>query len=182
MYHIKRDKRSAASAKLLCDGLADMLKSKNYSDISISDICSSCGIARTTFYRLFDTLDDILLYQFDTLFEESIAQYQKRDDRNNSSYARIILHIALLDPALITTLVSSGRSDLFDFATRLKEDVLIRDMQIEIDPVNRRYCTAMLNAMMLAALKTWIENGCKETADELYQILKSNLLLIQRHI
>lgn len=182
MYHIKQDMRSTGSAKRLCEGLADLLRGKSYGEISISGVCSSCGVARTTFYRLFDTLDDVLLYQFDTLFAESIEQYQKQENRDDGSYARIILRIALVDPALITALVSSGRTDLFDFSARLKEERLIQDMRISLDGINRRYCTAMLNAILLSAVKTWIETGCRETADELYQILKTNIALIQRHV
>ena len=65
MYHIKTDKRSQRSVKLFCEGLAEVLKKKDYQEISISDLCLETGMARTTFYRLFDIIDDVLLYQFD---------------------------------------------------------------------------------------------------------------------
>lgn len=182
MYHIKQDKRSESSARLLCQGLSDMLKIRKYDEISISDICTSCGTARTTFYRLFDTLDDVLLYQFDTLFVRSISLYQSQSDKEINSYAYIILRIAMSDPNLITALVSSGRDDLFDFATRMKEDTLIQNLHIHIDEKNRQYCTPLLNSMILSILHTWVKKGCEETPDELYEILKDNIILIQKHI
>ena len=89
MYHIKHDKRVYKSANLICDGLAEMLKVKSYDEISITDVCNINGIARTTFYRLFGTLDDVLLYQFDNLFEQSINKYKKDSDLGKS-YAKMI--------------------------------------------------------------------------------------------
>ena len=91
MYHIKHDKRVYKSANLICDGLAEMLKVKSYDEISITDVCNINGIARTTFYRLFDTLDDVL-YQFDNLFEQSINKYKKDSDLGKS-YAKMIWYI-----------------------------------------------------------------------------------------
>lgn len=181
MYHIKSDKRSQKSAKLICEGLADLLKYKEYSEISISELCTKCAIARTTFYRLFDTIDDILLYQFDSLFEESIQNFQK-SKKQDKSYARLILHTALNNPILTSLLINSGRTDLFDFSTRLNEDVLINSLDLNINEETRRYCTPILNAIVFAAIRTWLSNGCVESADELYRILRENISLIKNYV
>lgn len=120
MYHIKNDKRAYKSAILISESLADMLKEKKYDEISITDVCVARGVARTTFYRLFDTLDDVLIYQFDTLFEESIKQFTSVTNMGKS-FARFMVEIAMNNRALVTAIVESGRSDLFDFSTRAKE-------------------------------------------------------------
>ena len=182
MYHIKKDKRSEKSAAAFCESLAVLLNRKPYDKISISDICQECGIARTTFYRLFDTIDDILIYQFDGLLEESLASYTfQSQSSKRSSYAKIILKIALSNKSLIQAIVSSGRNDLFDFATREKEYTITQNMNLNINAKERIYCTPMLNAMIFAVIKTWIANGCKETTDELYQLIKKNLKLIDEY-
>lgn len=177
MYHIKEDKRSKKSSQLICEGLASMLNKKSYPDITISDICQECHLARTTFYRLFDTIDDVLLYQFDALFEESIKKYLT-SSHSNQSYAKTILEIALNNHSLIQALLLSNRTDLFDFSTRKKEDSIIENMNLQINKKERIYCTSMLNSMIFAVIKTWMQNGCKETSDELYQIIKKNLKII----
>lgn len=177
MYHIKEDKRSKKSSTLICEGLASMLNKKSYPDITISDICQECHLARTTFYRLFDTIDDVLLYQFDTLFEESLNEYFT-SSYSNQSYAKTILEIALNNHSLIQALIFSNRTDLFDFSTRKKEDSIIENMNLQINKKERMYCTSMLNSMIFAVIKTWMQNGCMETSDELYQIIKKNLKII----
>ena len=182
MYHIKNDKRSGKSAAAFCKSLAVLLNKKPYDEISISDICQECGIARTTFYRLFDTIDDILIYQFDGLFEESLESYASQPQSSKkSSYAEIILKIALSNKPLIQAIVSSGRNDLFDFAAREKEYAITQNMNLNINKKERMYCTPMLNAMIFSVIKTWIANGCMETTDELYQIIKKNLRRIDEY-
>lgn len=181
MYHIKDDQRSKKSAELLCHGLATVLHRKAYDEITISDACSACGIARTTFYRLFDTLDDVLLYQFDLLFEESIREYQQ-SKKQDKSYARFILQAAMDNQALTVILVNSGRLDLFDFSTRANEAALLQKLHLDLDDQRRRYCTPMLNAMVFALIRTWAANGCKETTEELYALLKTNLELIEKYL
>lgn len=178
MYHIKQDKRSVKSAQLLCDGLSQALEAHPYKDISISDICSSCGVARSTFYRLFDTLDDVLLYQFDSLFQNSLAEFEHSEE----PYAKVILRVAIRNKPLLHALVSSGRTDLFDFTTRSREDDILQHLQLDISSQHRLYCTPMLNAMMCAVIRTWLANGCCETVTELYHILTENLLLISQHL
>ena len=182
MYHIKPDKRSHKSATAFCESLAHLLDKKPYDEISISDICQECGIARTTFYRLFDTVDDILIYQFDGLFGESLASYTSQSQSaKRMSYAEIILKITLSNKSLIQAIVSSGRNDLFDFATREKEYSITQNMNLNINERERMYCTPMLNAMIFAVIKTWIANGCRETTDELYRLIKKNLKLIDEY-
>ena len=70
MYHIKDDKRTRLSARLIYEGFVVMQKSTPYELITISALTEASGVGRSTFYRLFDDKDDILLYRAMQLFEE----------------------------------------------------------------------------------------------------------------
>ena len=177
MYHIANDKRAHRSAALICQGLAETLRKKPYPEISITDVCAPGGIARTTFYRLFDTLDDVLLYQFDALFEESLQQYSA-----GASYARIMLQTAMKDPALTAAIISSGRNDLFEFSTRAREQSLLSALQLDLSETERRYCTPILNQIAYAVLRTWVRNGCQESEEELYEIMKREIRTIAAYL
>lgn len=174
MYHIKDDKRAHQSAALLCAGLAGSLEEKPYKEISITEVCASCGVARTTFYRLFDTLDDVLLYQFDALFEKALRKRGAKEP-DGISYAKLLLDTVMQDKALTAAIVSSGRNDLFDFAARAKENAILRELRLDIGEGDRLYCTPMLNAMAAAVLRTWAVGGCRESADELYESMRRNI-------
>ena len=70
----KKNKQSQLSQEWIIEALIQLLKTKNYHDITITDIANKAGVARLTFYRNFKDKDDILLtrsYQlFEAYFEE----------------------------------------------------------------------------------------------------------------
>ena len=53
------------SQKLLLDTLNELLKEKEFKDISVSEICSRSGVSRQTFYSLFGTKGNMLLHQLE---------------------------------------------------------------------------------------------------------------------
>ena len=181
MYHIIEDKRAHKSATLICEGLSEMLQRKPYEEIRITDVCSPKGVARTTFYRLFDTLDDVLLYQFDTLFEESLKQYTT-SPTTEKSYAKILLQIAMSNKSLLTAIIHSGRNDLFEFSTRTKENALLQSINLNINEQDKLYCRTLINYIAYAILSTWVNQGCKESPNELYQIMKNEISIIHELI
>lgn len=70
MYHIKNDKRSITSAHMIYDGLKRLLDIKTWNEISITELAEFSGVGRTTFYRIFDTKEDVILYKIDEITSE----------------------------------------------------------------------------------------------------------------
>lgn len=77
MYHIKQDKRSLSTAQTIENGIYECLKNKPLQEVTISDIHHVTGISRATFYRLFDTIEDVLLYMCDQYIEEVRTYFSK---------------------------------------------------------------------------------------------------------
>ena len=44
-------KKSDRSVKLICNSMFELLKEKNFEDISITELCNKAELARKTFYR-----------------------------------------------------------------------------------------------------------------------------------
>lgn len=181
MYHIKNDKRMIKSASLICESLADILSIKSYEEISITDICESKGIARTTFYRLFDTLDDVLLYQFDVLFENSLIKYNENNNPN-SSFSKTIIEIAVNNKALVTAIVASGRGDLFSVCTKNKEKRILQNLNLQMTEKDCLYMTEILTQITFAVINIWVKNGYNESPEELYDIIKRQIKIIYKYI
>ncbi len=88
MYHIKKDQRSRLSAKLIFDGLGELLKENEYEDIRITDIVKKAEVGRATFYRNFDNKIDVLRYESDKVFiemMEHLKTYHSKRPVNRSS-------------------------------------------------------------------------------------------------
>ena len=70
------------SRQLLAEGLSRLMEQKDYRSISVSELCAAADIARRTFYRHFETIDDVLSYQLGKLTEEFVVyffQHYKHD-------------------------------------------------------------------------------------------------------
>ena len=105
MYHIKEDKRAKASVELICDGLKRCLKEKSFESVTISDIQRVSGVSRSTFYRNFDRIENVLALMCDRVFEEAFL----------SDYANIseaVFRTWFRHQELIETIVGIDRGDM----------------------------------------------------------------------
>lgn len=181
MYHIKNDKRAYKSAASITESLFTVLEEKPFQEITIAEVCAPTGIARTTFYRLFDTLDDVLLYQMDQILEEGISEYLDAEG-DERPYALFFFETAMKHPTLVKAVVESGRYDLFRFAAREKNDSFLKVLRFTMKGSRLNYCMSMLNAIGYATLRTWVENDCKESPEEVYEMMKQNLKTVSIYL
>lgn len=56
---MRRPHDSEQTVQKLKEALFDLLREKEYNDISISEIAANTGISRTSFYLFFDSKDEV---------------------------------------------------------------------------------------------------------------------------
>lgn len=79
MYHIPNDKRAQKSADLIAQGLYKSLEKKPLNNIKVNDIYLNSYVSRATFYRLFDSVYDVLQYQCDSIVDEIAESLKQRN-------------------------------------------------------------------------------------------------------
>lgn len=57
------NKTALTSQQMISDAFFSLLKQKSYSDISVSELCTQAQVSRQTFYTLFETKENIMLYE-----------------------------------------------------------------------------------------------------------------------
>lgn len=172
MYHIKPDKRSRNSAEEIVRGLELCLKTMPLSTITVSDIYRATGISRATFYRLFDTTEDVLCYQLDQMMERSAEIW---DPRSRSLLEEKIAP-GMEHREFLSTLVENGRFDLlfrYTESTFRDLDARYRIFPQGMEAMEREYVMAQLSMNMVAALITWNRNGQKESLEDQARFLRS---------
>jgi len=65
---MKQNKQSERSRQWLIDALLALMESKSFDSITVTDITNKAGVARLTFYRHFESKEQILLTHFEMLF------------------------------------------------------------------------------------------------------------------
>ncbi len=68
MYKICTGERSANRQRDFQNCLLDIMKSESYSKASVALLCSKIGVSRNTFYKYFDSLNDVL----DAIIDEEL--------------------------------------------------------------------------------------------------------------
>lgn len=80
MYHIPNDERAKKSAETIYQSLRHILFHKKLDEVKITDIQKECGISRSTFYRLFDNVTDVLSMKLAFFVNLYFDSYLKKDD------------------------------------------------------------------------------------------------------
>ena len=184
MYHIKNDKRSQTSARLISEGLLKCLSDKEFSKITITDVQRASFVGRATFYRLFDNLTDVLAYQCDQIFEDVIYSY---DTSSKQSPESIITHFIdnwLKHEKLLEAIVECNRLDIIIESHRKTKDKIKNFffLNIEMDTTQTDYLIVVLTALMSGILAEWVRNGRKENTLQLYNQVRNSIRLIHHMI
>lgn len=164
MYHIKQDKRAQASVELICAGLMDCLKQKSFADITISDIQRSSTVSRSTFYRNFDRIEDVLSLMCDRVFEDAFS--------SGSGQIRMEVFSAWFkNEKLIETIVQINRGGLLFDSLRRSAEKFGRFPGLERDSQLYNYLISIIASTMMGIIVTWVERGKKEDEEGLKAVI-----------
>ncbi len=177
MYHAKKDKRSQVSCKLISGALVKLISQHSFEDINIKMLVEMAGVGRATFYRSFDSIDDVLKYQTDIVIRESVASiYSELTSRSVVSEDEIFssfFKFWFQHVELIGTLIMAKRYWLLEnsFDDLFKTKLVIIKKLLNMQDDTWRYFIRIRTAMLTRMLAEWFVSGKKETPDELVNIL-----------
>lgn len=172
MYHISNDKRAEKSAELIWTGLLKCLESKNFYDITISDLQKASGVARTTFYRSFDTISDILYWKCDIGFCKALNISDIKEFNNEFSLAKSYFNYWMNNSEILELLVKINRQDII-YACHIKNAEALQEKFGKLDtltPLQDKYFIPIRTGLTISILTTWVKGGKKETLEEIMKL------------
>ncbi len=174
MYHISSDKRAEQSAKLIYSGLLQCLERKSFDRITVTDVQKISGVARTTIYRCFDNLSDILYWQCDLCFKEALLVGQTKGEFDEWQLIESYFSYWTAHSDILKLLIDINRQDII-YACHMKNAKALEQSYGTLPGMNEsdaRYFIAIRTGVTISVLKAWLDGGRKETAKELLNILK----------
>lgn len=184
MYHISRDKRAMQSAELIYRGLLQCLERKPFDQITVTDVQKASGVARTTVYRSFDNLSDILYWRCDLCFQEALHSVQPADSPSELKLMEGYFTYWTEHSDILKLLIDINRQDII-YACHMNNAELLAQSYGELpemDETNARYFIAIRTGVTISILKAWLDGGCKETARELMTMLRTQLSFVSRSL
>ena len=166
------DKRKEANARARASiesALVDLLQTKSYSSITVTDIVRRAGVARATYYRNYDSIEDIMVsllasVRSQILEDVGIKSGQIERSQLSTDVLEVFIHHYRLRRREILSLHNSGFSPslmqlMADFAAESIGDMSANSI--------RRYDVYALPGAMYGVLIRWLEAGCPESDREM---------------
>ncbi len=161
----KNNKRRRDSQTKIEMAFANMLLTRNISEISVTDICKETGLNRTTFYANY--LD---IYDLADKIRENIEQafgraLSDKENQNALTMFRLIYENQIMFKVYFKLNHDKNKYDrIYDFELAKKHFDDDRHIAYHIE-----FFKSGLNAI----IKMWLDGGCRETPEEMAEIVKN---------
>lgn len=184
MYHISNDKRTKKSAQLIWEGMEKCLLEKSLDKIRITDIYQKSFVSRATFYRLFDSLQDVIAYECDCIYLQLAENIETSFFKTKQEIFLFLIEEWLKHEVLIKTLVESNMISII-YDTHMKNHELLKKIFLEDVSLSDReadYLVSVLANIIPAAVNIWYLHGKTETPEEIYHAVTHSLVVISRQL
>lgn len=161
--------------KYITTALFKLMNENDYNNISITDIAKKAGVSRITYYRCFNSKDDIIKQYFYLKMEDYNTSLVYKP-RSKEDYYDVIINVLKRmkeNKEVFKLLLKANLENLFlDFLNEgFKED--FKDM--EIDNSFLSYC---YSGMYYNVTIAWVKEDCltptKTVAEAIYKVIFGN--------
>lgn len=160
--------RNAYVIEHITDSLLKLLRDKPIGDISISELCDTASIGRASFYRNFESKEDILRKYINKLFKEWTDEAGQKDNRPlNESLGLLFAHF-------------EKHRDFYSLLNERELVFLLKDVIIGLcgpKPEYSKaeaYASAYVSYALYGWIEVWFQRGMQETAEEIAEMFKEH--------
>ena len=141
--------------------LLDLLREKKLADISISELTEMAGVGRVSFYRNYQTKEDILREESDRLIQEWGKLYEANPESAPETLFPSLFDFYREHRDFYTTLYEAGMSTIM-------MDTIISTIQITPEMPNMEaYMKSFWAYGIYGWMLEWIKRGMQESGSEL---------------
>ncbi|MCR5005524.1 MAG: TetR family transcriptional regulator C-terminal domain-containing protein [Clostridiales bacterium] len=168
MIRQQHNKTAVQSQHMIADALMALLRRKPYTTITVSQLCREAAIGRKTFYRNFDTREDVI----DLILSDMLEVYRRRlqeipSDERLSFYFTFIKENA----EFFTALYHNG---LIETANRKFSVLIAETMPVwSCDPIEQEYRSRFVCAGVVAIAEAWMQFDCRDSIDQLVGFIRN---------
>jgi len=162
--NVKNNKRRRESIEKIEKAFVEMLQSKQLNQISVTDICKETGLNRSTFYANFIDVYDLADKLREKLESDFDAQFRDREDNDAVKMFRHIYENQLFYKTYFKLGYDEQHATYVIDSARAQSDFSGKHIKYHIE-----FFRNGINAI----IKMWLAEGCRETPEEMAEILKA---------
>ncbi len=173
MYKTHPNSIALKSQFLISNTLVELMKTRNYKSISISELCLASGVSRKTFYRNFEVIDDVLDFFLDHFAGE--LQHGSFDSPTVEDQLRFFFSFCKENHAVLEIMYRNGLL----FMLESKFSILIRKILAEsnIPLSDDEHMTQFIIGGLTFLVFHWAESSFAEDTES---ISKKALMILRR--
>lgn len=170
---LRKDRRIQYTKKVLREALLDLLKEKQLSQISITELCKTADVNRNSFYRHYTIPLDILLEMEEEVFEKLSAALRKSYKMDEV----ILLSCQILENDREMSKIVFTKGDGSGILSRILKSIRNHfpvENQIELTPETQPFVEMAYQfgeKGSIAAIKNWVENDFILPAESVAQMI-----------
>lgn len=190
MYRIGGDRRMAQSRELIYRALVALMAERPYPQITVKALAERAQVGRATFYRSFDTIDDVLRCAFDTAFAGLVPYVTERyrlaagaQDRSDIPFL-IWPFLEYWDEhsTVIELLLRANLVEMLSDALRRMLEGLFAGVDANQPAIREHfdYFVAVRQGVALNVLLQWIRNGKDIPPQALAEVIVQQVLQVRQ--
>lgn len=167
--NISNNKRKKESMERIESIFIELLQTRQLNEITVSDLCKRAGLNRTTFYANYTDIYG-LADRIRVRLEQAVSDLYKNETEqiyHSNDYLKLFRHIKD-NPIFYQTYFKLGYDNqykIFDYDIHLAQ-AHFQNRFVE-------YHIEFFKAGITKIIKIWLENECRESPEEMVEIIKS---------
>lgn len=176
------------TACLMNEALILLLDKKEYSFITVKEICEKAGVNRSTFYLHYETMDDLLSETIEYIGDKIKEQYKNKDVLDVNKIAISPLNdLLLITPQYLLPYLEFTKANKKIFKAAYTQPKVLKTYDITnhlykkiFEPIlirfgipenERKYRMSFYLNGLGAIIMDWVKNDCKESLNEIATIM-----------
>ncbi len=169
--NVANNKRKKESKKRIKKAFIELLQTKEISEINITDLVKKAGINRSTFYVNYIDIYDLADKVKEEMFQDLLDLYKEEAIKHKHSYDYLKLFTHIKENQIYYKTMFKLNFDFMSYYdNHLEESDMIKYYG---STKNMNYHIEFFKAGMTAIIKKWLSNNCKESPEEMIEIINS---------
>ena len=169
-----RNKTALASQRQIATAMMALIQEKPFAQITVSELCKEAGISRQTFYSLFTSRENVIVFTLQAQYCSAPELTPPEPSRSSDAALRLLCHsyseYLRRNQRLIKLLVDN-RIDylLYDsfFDSLDRCDCILG----AADPCTRRYAASFYAGGIACVARQYAQEGCTSSTEQLEELL-----------
>lgn len=144
--------------------LTKLMQEKKFETITVKEISEKAGIYRSTYYRNFESKEDIIKYKLSMIMDEYLETYDNQEENTKKQYFTILFNIFQKYESFLKIIHQQKQSYLIQqVIPEYFQKLLLKNKTEQYDVYY--HIGGIYNFLIC-----WLENDMKETPEQLTEI------------